>query len=115
MFVGRVVGAVWSTVKWPQIQGLKLLAVQPLHVSDLGPEGSRPQAACDELVICADVLDAGEGDQVVVAFGHAARVALQQVMGPEEITRFAVDAAVVAVVDGMQVDPEALVDHPEAT
>ncbi len=96
MFVGRVIGTVWSTVKWPQVQGLKLLLVRPYHLADLadrpGAAGRdsppaaeaaaapRPQGGggpdC-EAVVCVDLLDAGVGDDVVVAFGHAARVAAQ--------------------------------------
>ena len=36
MFVGKVIGTVWSTVKWPQVSGLKLLLVRPYHLADLG-------------------------------------------------------------------------------
>jgi microcompartment protein CcmK/EutM len=117
MFVGRVIGTVWSTVKWPQVQGLKLLLVRPYHLADLmdltdlaatdACAAANPRAATDaraatarpeplpapeaaaspsprggpdcEAVVCVDLLDAGVGDDVVVAFGHAARVAAQSV------------------------------------
>ncbi len=107
MFIGRVIGNVWSTVKWPQVEGLKLLAVQPYHLSDLAAgEGARP--SCHDLVVCADVLDAGVGDDVVVAYGHAGRVALHEALGPGEQTALPVDAAVVAIIDQVQVDRAAL-------
>ena len=93
MFVGRVIGTVWSTVKWPQVQGLKLLLVRPYHLADLADSsataGRESASAADaaspsprggpdcEAVVCVDLLDAGVGDDVVVAFGHAARVAAQ--------------------------------------
>ena len=83
MFLGRVAGTVWSTVKWPQAQGLKLLLVRPYRLGDL-PPGAAPVAGgtasepTDDLVVCADTLDAGPGDDVIVAFGHAARVALSE-------------------------------------
>ena len=35
MFVGKVIGTVWATVKWPAVQGQKLLLVRPYHLSDL--------------------------------------------------------------------------------
>ena len=35
MFVGKVVGTVWSTVKWPGMSGHKLLLVRPYHLVDL--------------------------------------------------------------------------------
>ncbi|HRI52859.1 MAG TPA: EutN/CcmL family microcompartment protein [Pseudomonadota bacterium] len=100
MFVGKVIGTVWSTVKWPQVQGLKLMLVRPYHLADLadltdltegpgaaaqkappvatGAASPSPRGGPDcEAVVCVDLLDAGVGDDVVVAFGHAARVAAQ--------------------------------------
>ena len=35
MFVGKVVGNVWSTVKWPQLDGVKFLLVRPYHLDEL--------------------------------------------------------------------------------
>ncbi len=107
MYLGRVIGSVWATVKWPQVEGLKLLAVQPYDLQDLAaPAGARLPASHD-LVVCADVLDAGVGDDVVIAYGHAARVALQQALGEQELTAYPVDAAVVAGVDDLDLDPGA--------
>ena len=94
MFLGRVTGAVWSTVKWPAAKGIKLLLVRPYRLSDLPPtvagaekrtDGARDQVigdgVADDLVVCADLLDAGPGDDVLVAFGHAARVAVAGASG----------------------------------
>lgn len=104
MFLGKVIGSVWSTVKWPEVEGIKLLTVQPYNLSDLtAPEGERLPASSD-LVVVADTLDAGVGDEVVVAYGHAARVALQETLGSSELTAHPVDAAVVAIVDHLEVD-----------
>jgi microcompartment protein CcmK/EutM len=50
-------------------------------------------------VVCADTLDAGPGDDVIVAFGHAARVALSDKLPPGSKPMVPIDAAVVAVVD----------------
>jgi len=108
MFIGRVVGSVWATVKWPDIRGLKLLTVQPYHLSDLVAEPGAEAARCHDLVVCADVLDAGVGDDVVVAYGHAARVALQEALGEQERPSTPVDAAVVAIVDRLDVDRRAV-------
>jgi ethanolamine utilization protein EutN len=101
MFLGRVVGSVWSTVKWEPIAGLKMLLVRPYSLSDLG--GDARAVPDNDLVVFADVLDAGVGDDVVIAFGHAARVAVQQSLGESESTRVPIDAAVVAVVDRLEV------------
>src|SRR5947207_8834500 len=103
MFLGRVAGTVWSTVKWPQASGLKLLLVRPYRLGDLPPaEGGAPQTGgaagtpsepVDDLVVCADVLDAGPGDDVIVAFGHAARVALSHGLAPGAKPNVPSDAA----------------------
>lgn len=130
MFLGRVAGTVWSTVKWPQAVGIKLLLVRPYRLGDLPPgaagpfpvepsKGSTPPAMSsvgqsptsldangatasepvDDLVVCADTLDAGPGDDVIVAFGHAARVAVSERLAPGSKPMVPIDAAVVAVVD----------------
>ena len=108
MFVGQVVGNVWATVKWPEVQGLKLLTVQPYHVSDLAAEPGSAAPTCHDLVVCADVLGAGVGEDVVVAYGHAARVGLEEELGPTNMPSIPVDAAVVAIVDRLDVDRDAL-------
>jgi ethanolamine utilization protein EutN len=103
MFLGRVAGTVWSTVKWPQARGLKLLLVRPYRLGDLPPgataAGGTASEPTDDLVVCADMLDAGPGDDVLVAFGHAARVALSDKLPPGTKPNVPIDAAVVAVVD----------------
>ena len=106
MFLGRVAGTVWSTVKWPQAVGIKLLLVRPYRLGDLPPgtagdagAGGAASEPVDDLVVCADTLDAGPGDDVIVAFGHAARVALSDKLPPGSKPMVPIDAAVVAVVD----------------
>jgi ethanolamine utilization protein EutN len=112
MFLGRVTGSVWSTVKWPAAKGLKLLLVRPYRLSDLPPtlvggaEGAGAPAPADDLVVCADTLDAGPGDDVLVAFGHAARVAVAGALGPGQKPDAPIDAAIVAVVDRVELDRE---------
>jgi ethanolamine utilization protein EutN len=111
MFLGRVTGSVWSTVKWPAAKGLKLLLVRPYRLADL-PETVAGRVAdvagetLDDLVVCADLLDAGPGDDVLVAFGHAARVAVADAMGPGGKPDAPIDAAVVAVVDRLELAGE---------
>ena len=114
MFIGRVIGTVWSTIKWPGLDGLKLLAVQPYHLRDLASE-EQPAPSCEDLVICADVLDAGVGDRVIIAYGHAARVALEDSLGPGQKPSTPIDAAIVAVIDDFSVDQAALDDAPTSS
>jgi len=115
MFLGRVVGSVWSTVKWPEASGLKLLLVRPYCLADLagagasdGSGGGKTAGAgaqpTDDLVVCADRLDAGPGDDVLVAFGHAARVAMAGALPAGQKPSVPIDAAVVAVVDRVEID-----------
>jgi ethanolamine utilization protein EutN len=106
MFLGRVVGSVWATVKWPEASGLKLLLVRPYCLADLAKGQAVGAQPTDDLVVCADRLDAGPGDDVVVAFGHAARVALAGVLAPGQKPSVPIDAAVVAVVDRVELDGE---------
>ena len=127
MFVGKVVGTVWSSVKWPGMTGHKLLLVRPYHLADLllhpqaqATTGAAAQAASlpakspalppapaaiqSEAVVCIDLLDAGVGDDVIVAFGHAARVAAESESKPPTSAPITpIDAAVVAVVDGIHI------------
>jgi ethanolamine utilization protein EutN len=55
MFLGRVVGCVWATVKNGGLEGQRLLVVQPL-TPELKPAGKR--------LICADAAGAGAGEIV---------------------------------------------------
>jgi ethanolamine utilization protein EutN len=98
MFLAKVIGTVWSSVKWPELGGMKLLLVRPYSLADLGgtPETKAPT---HEGVVCADVLGAGVGEDVVIAYGHAARVAVSELLPDGGKPSMPIDAAVVAIVD----------------
>lgn len=83
MFLGKVVGTVWSTKKAPDLEGVRFLVVHPL---DLDKEPTRG------VVVVADRLGAGVGEIVMCAFGKAARSAI----GDQEMS---IEAAVVGIVD----------------
>jgi len=104
MFLGRVIGNVWATKKWPEISGLKLLVVRPHTLAELA--NADPPQVCDDAVIAADLLGACIGEDVILAYGHAARAALEE-LAPGGVTKHPVDAAVVAIVDRYDVDPDA--------
>jgi microcompartment protein CcmK/EutM len=110
MFLGRVIGHVWATKKWPELTGLKLLVVRPHTLSELAREregvgATRPEP-CDDAVIAADLLGACVGEDVILAYGHAARAGLEE-LAPGAAAQHPVDAAVVAIVDRFEVDPKA--------
>jgi ethanolamine utilization protein EutN len=87
MFLGKVVGTVWSTKKTPDLEGIRFLVVHPY---DLEKDPTR------NIVIVADRLGAGSGEMVICAFGKAARTA----MGNQEM---AIEAAVVGIVDRVDI------------
>jgi ethanolamine utilization protein EutN len=103
MFLAKVIGSVWSSVKWPELGGLKLLLVRPYSLADLG--GAVDKAApTHDGVVCADVLGAGIGEDVIIAYGHAARVAVSELLPDGGKPSVPIDAAVVAIVDRFAVD-----------
>ncbi len=90
MFLARVVGTVVSTHKNDRLEGKKLLLVQRLGLDDES-DGSVE-------IIALDVVDAGEGDRVlVVQEGSSAR----KLFADEKIP---VQAVIVGVVDSVTVN-----------
>jgi microcompartment protein CcmK/EutM len=87
MFLGKVVGTVWSTKKSPDLEGVRFLIVHPY---DLDKEPNK------NIIVVADRLGAGTGEVVMCAFGKAARTAV----GNQEM---AIEAAVVAIVDKVDI------------
>lgn len=87
MFLGKVVGTVWSTKKTPDLEGVRFLIVHPI---ELDKEPSR------SIVVVADRLGAGVGEVVICAYGKAARSAI----GDQEMS---IEAAVVGIVDRMDI------------
>ncbi len=90
MFLGKVVGTVWSTKKTPDLEGVRFLVVHPI---DLDKEPTR------NIVVVADRLGAGVGEVVLCAYGKAARTAV----GDQEM---AIEAAVVGIVDRVDVQAD---------
>lgn len=83
MFLGKVVGTVWSTKKTPDLEGVKFLIVHPY---ELNKEPNK------SIIVVADRLGAGIGEDVLCAFGKAARSAI----GDQDMS---IEAAVVGIVD----------------
>jgi microcompartment protein CcmK/EutM len=98
MFLGKVVGTVWSTKKTPDLEGVRFLIVHPY---DLDKEPTK------NIVVVADRLGAGIGEVVMCAYGKAARTAI----GNQEM---AIEAAVVAIVDRMDLQGAQSEDAIEA-
>src|SRR5437763_1382067 len=67
MFLGKVIGTVWSTKKTPDLEGVRFLVVHPY---DLDKQPTK------NIVVVADRLGAGAGEVVMCAYGKAARSAI---------------------------------------
>ncbi len=87
MFLGKVVGTVWSTKKSPDLEGVRFLIVHPIEL-DKEPTKS--------IVVVADRMGAGVGEVVLCAYGKAARSAI----GDQEMS---IEAAVIGIVDRMDI------------
>src|SRR5204862_7634718 len=81
MFLGKVIGTVWSTKKTPDLEGVRFLVVHPF---DLDKQPTK------NVVVVADRLGAGTGETGMCAFGKAARTAI----GNEDMSTEAADVGI---------------------
>jgi len=91
MLFGRVQGTAVCTIKYPGIEGVKLLVVQPLN-KNLEPIG--------KLQVAADVVQAGIGDLCVMVRSREAALSMK------DMTFVPVDLALVGIVDELEVHPD---------
>jgi microcompartment protein CcmK/EutM len=63
MYLGRVIGCVWATVKNPSMVGQRMLVIQPL-TPELQPTG--------KCVVCYDSTGAGAGEIIYYVRGREA-------------------------------------------
>jgi len=91
MFIGKVVGTLWSTKKTANIESLRFLIIHPVNLN---------KAPNTDIVVAADVLGAGVGEFVMVAYGRAARLAV----GDEDCS---IEAAVTGIIDRIDISAEA--------
>ncbi|MCB9777860.1 MAG: EutN/CcmL family microcompartment protein [Alphaproteobacteria bacterium] len=95
MELARVTGRVVATVKYPTLEGVRLLVIQPQD-ADGTPQGPP--------MIAADALQSGPGDLVAWVTGREAALALPNTFAP-------VDCTIVQIVDHAWRDAE-LLDAP---
>jgi ethanolamine utilization protein EutN len=99
MYLGRVVGCVWCTVKSPGFQGLRLLVVQPL-TPELQNTGKQ--------LVCTDATGAGTGELVYWVRGKEASFPFLPAEPPTDTT-------VVGIVDSVHLKSPAMeVPRPTA-
>ena len=87
MLLAKVVGRVWATVKNPNLEGQRLLIVQPL-TPELHETGRR--------FVCADCAGAGAGELVYVCRGREASYAFLPQHMPS-------DSTIVGIVDEVDI------------
>jgi ethanolamine utilization protein EutN len=95
MYLGRVVGCVWATVKSPSLMGLRMLVVQPL-TPELRNTG-KP-------IVCTDCTGAGTGETVYWVRGKEASFPFLPAEPPTDTT-------IVGIVDSLHVKPLAAPSH----
>jgi len=87
VFLGKVIGTVWSTKKDENLVGSKLLIVKQLDL-DMNEKNS--------FVVAVDSVGAGEGEVVLVATGSSARQTTITKNRP-------IDAVIMAIVDKLDI------------
>jgi len=77
MNLGRVVGCVWSTLKDRNLEGQRLLVVQPV-TPDLQSSGKQ--------IVCLDCTGAGAGELIYWVRGREASIAFLPLEPPADTT-----------------------------
>lgn len=91
MYLGEVRGTVVASIKYEGLEGKKLLLVQPVD---------RARKPVGSMEVAVDTVQAGVGDFVYLVGSREAALALDPSFVP-------VDAAIVGIVDAMDLDPAA--------
>ena len=94
MFLGKVIGTVWSTKKDEQLVGAKFLIVRELDLQMKEKE---------RFVVAVDSVGAGEGEVVLVATGSSSRMTTFTKDKP-------VDAVIMGIVDKLDVSVKEKLD-----
>jgi len=84
-------GTAVCTIKYPGMEGLKLLVVQPLN---------RKLEAVGALQVAADIVQAGAGDLCVMVRSREAALSMP------DVKFVPVDLALVGIVDELKVNPD---------
>ena len=97
MFLGKVIGTVWSTKKDENLVGAKFLIVRELSL-DLKEK--------ERFVVAVDSVGAGDGEVVLVATGSSSR--------QTEFTKDKpVDAVIMAIVDKLDVSVRKMLEEKD--
>ena len=88
MFLGKVIGNVWATKKYPALQSFKLMFVQPINAE---------LENCGEPLVAVDTVGSGPGEIIYYITASEAVIPLPVDMAP-------VDASIVGIVDTINVE-----------
>jgi ethanolamine utilization protein EutN len=97
LFLGKVIGTVWSTKKDEKLVGAKFLIVRKLDL-DLNEKS--------DFVVAVDSVGAGEGEVVLVATGSSSRQTHFTQDKP-------IDAVIMAIVDKLDISIKQLIEDNE--
>jgi len=87
MLVGNVIGNVWATRKNEELNGCKLMIVEPYSYDGHGKQYP---------IVAADQIGAGIGETVLVVTGSSARVSIGDGTKP-------IDHVIVGIVDQVEI------------
>jgi len=94
VFLGKVIGTIWSTKKDDKLVGAKFLLVRELDI-DLNEK--------ERFVVAVDSVGAGDGEIVLVASGSSSRMTTFTKDKP-------VDAVIMAIVDKLDISVRELLE-----
>lgn len=98
MFLARITGSLVSSHKVEVMTGQKLLIVEPLRVNEKDQSDLQPTG---RTFVVVDPVGAGEGEVVLCVQGSSARFT-------KETKHLPIDAAIVGIVDQVQVGGKTL-------
>ncbi|WP_195420301.1 EutN/CcmL family microcompartment protein [Collinsella sp. D33t1_170424_A12] len=84
MVIGKLIGSIWATNKYEELEGMKLMRVEVLTGMDAGRQ-----------VVCIDTISAGIGERVLVTTGSSAYQFVRERFG----VNAPVDAVIVGIID----------------
>lgn len=88
MFLGRVIGNIWATKKYPAVHSMKMMLVQPLDAE---------KNNFGEPIIAIDTVGAGPGEVIFYITASEAVIPLPVDFAP-------VDASIVGIVDSINIE-----------
>ena len=104
MFLARVTGSVVASQKVGSMTGHKLLTVEPLRVD---PAKRDALIGVGRTFVVIDAVGAGEGETVLIVQGSSARMI-------PEAEKLPIDAAIIGIVDRVNVEGKLLYSAKES-